>query len=435
MLAPLLRALRHLLLRLTSPVDGRASTTGKLLLFLGSTAATLLLVEAGIRALDLFEPARRASEQIVSSGRHHSVETGAAAPDPPANSWVLHPFQGWARAELVHRWNQLFELKKSHFVIVIFGGSVAGMVCNQAQVAIVPHLERKRPELRGRIHVVGFAHGGYKQPQQLFSASQLLLLGAPIDVLVNIDGFNEAALGGSDAHQGNHPLFPHRSHLLKVSEITAEAPSPSTLLLAARLIELQRRTARIEEQLRRFPVLRRWELAKSILGRILLQTKEEAARNETELDKIALERLDSRWIDFPHRCAGRESTCSELIGEIWQNASIMMASLAKEAGVHYLHALQPNQYVPDSKTLTPKELKDAYKPDHSWSRAATANYPVLRRRGAELQRRGIEFHDLTMLFRERSETIYADTCCHYNQVGNRVLGETIAELLHQSLPR
>ena len=50
--------------------------------------------------------------------------------------------------------------------------------------------------------ICNFGSGGYKQPQQLAALSEALLLGVPLDVVVNIDGYNEVALGKSDAQRG-----------------------------------------------------------------------------------------------------------------------------------------------------------------------------------------------------------------------------------------
>ena len=50
------------------------------------------------------------------------------------------------------------------------------------------------------------AHGGWKQPQQLLALSWILALGGELDVLINVDGFNEVALDGvENAERGVFP--------------------------------------------------------------------------------------------------------------------------------------------------------------------------------------------------------------------------------------
>src|SRR6185436_13391576 len=46
-----------------------------------------------------------------------------------------------------------------------------------------------------------FSHEGYKQPQQLLVLAYFLSIGQPLDLVVNIDGFNEVALSSlNDQH-------------------------------------------------------------------------------------------------------------------------------------------------------------------------------------------------------------------------------------------
>ena len=42
---------------------------------------------------------------------------------------------------------------------------------------------------------------------------------------------------------------------------------------------------------------------------------------------------------------------------------------------------------------------------------------------------GVDFLDLTMVFARTPEAIYIDDCCHYNQLGNRMLADAIADRL------
>ncbi len=42
---------------------------------------------------------------------------------------------------------------------------------------------------------------------------------------------------------------------------------------------------------------------------------------------------------------------------------------------------------------------------------------------------GVRFLDLTDSFQGVEESIYADSCCHINEAGNRILGERIARFV------
>jgi hypothetical protein len=49
--------------------------------------------------------------------------------------------------------------------------------------------------------------------------------------------------------------------------------------------------------------------------------------------------------------------------------------------------------------------------------------------GAKLRAAGVDFRDVTRLFAKLAEPIYADPFCHYNQRGNELPAEAIAETI------
>ena len=54
---------------------------------------------------------------------------------------------------------------------------------------------------------------------------------------------------------------------------------------------------------------------------------------------------------------------------------------------------------------------------------------LLVRQAETLRQNGVNFHDLTMLFKNQSRTIYRDKCCHYNQTGYDLVAERIGTIL------
>ena len=72
------------------------------------------------------------------------------------------------------------------------------------------------------IIIVNAAIKGSKQPQQLMALNYLLVLGAEFDAVINLDGFNELALGMTDnARTGTALVFP-RKWPLRVSSLDPE---------------------------------------------------------------------------------------------------------------------------------------------------------------------------------------------------------------------
>lgn len=71
----------------------------------------------------------------------------------------------------------------------------------------------------------------------------------------------------------------------------------------------------------------------------------------------------------------------------------------------------------------------AYDPEYGYAPGAILGYPLLIEGGRELQREGVRFLDLTMVFGDVNETIYVDDCCDFNQLGNEVVARALAQFI------
>jgi len=110
-----------------------------------------------------------------------------------------------------------------------------------------------------------------------------------------------------------------------------------------------------------------------------------------------------------------------------------MHSLCEGMGIRYVHILQPNQYVPGSKPMGPAERALAFDPEHQYLRPAAQGYAILLAAGRDLNGRGVRFHDLIGMFSEVTEPVYNDTCCHFNELGNRMLATEIGRRIAEDL--
>ena len=113
---------------------------------------------------------------------------------------------------------------------------------------------------------------------------------------------------------------------------------------------------------------------------------------------------------------------------LWKRSSALMGAQAEQAGFQYFHFLQPNQYVANSKVFTDEELEVAINPVQSpYKTAVEKGYQQLMDAGAKLPAQGVQFMDLTPLFREEARSVYNDQCCHFNDLGYRLIAEAIGE--------
>jgi hypothetical protein len=427
-----------------------------------SCALAVMLAEIAIRTFDVFAHARRVAAGVPD-------ETPAPArgnPVPPRS--ILHPFVGFtqdagpagdandAAGDRIARgffgsdytsfdpatWPTTINAQgfASHiadyrtvdparFVIGVFGGSVAQFFANAVERTLKPDLARALGMEEHNLEVFTFARPGWKQPQQVIALLQALMLGIPLDVVVEIDGFNEAALGGLDCSGGYHPLFPSAQHYLTVLHLLARDVTPATLEPALDVARLRERARWLRAVATR-PWLRPFETARAVLGVAIERTEAAAAVGEQELQRASA--ADARGgIPIPHIDDPRlgSEACAELVADLWFQSSVAMAAIASQAGLAYVQVLQPHQYVAGSKPLSDEEKAKAWTPDHPWSRSAAAGYPALQRRSGALVERGVVFRDLSGIFANHPETLYFDTCCHFNLRGNRVVLDAIAPLL------
>jgi hypothetical protein len=414
----------------------------KVLLLLVSTGLALGTLELAIRLFDLFAPARAAIAEAAGQG--------ARPEQAPASNNQLHPFWGWSvrpnapekgpfppgmhrnRFGFMSAIDDYRTVSPDDFTIGIFGGSVASGLASWGGDEIVDAVARAHPELAGRVRVLNFGSGSYKQPQQLMVLSEMILLGVPLDYVVNVDGLNEAALGAIDVLGGHHPIFPARPQMEAFAQLMRGAPTDAFFEASAEIIHERKDAERIEA----------WvtgpfadsELARALAGALAGRHRRRATELEAALQTQLAQGADSGLlVSLPDACLEGRQGCSPLIANLWTRSSLLMAVQAASIGASYLHALQPSQYVGGSKTFTRQETRRAYAPDSIWMESVRSTYPLFRARAQLLAARGVDFLDLTPAFSGVTETLYTDICCHVNETGYGILGERIGERIAQRL--
>ena len=105
-----------------------------------------------------------------------------------------------------------------------------------------------------------------------------------------------------------------------------------------------------------------------------------------------------------------------------------MHDLQSASGGAYLHALQPNQYHGTERVFAAEEAAVAFSKQSRYGPLASSGYPPLIQEAVGLREAGVAVHDLTTIFDDLEEPAYADDCCHYTDLGQRVVLEMLADL-------
>ena len=405
----------------------------KKILYYGLMALLTLLVLEGMARLAYYLAFDQgygwAAERGIGGG---TAEPAARAAEQPAAAFnrarVRHPFYAYTHPD---PWAGLNEMPPrpegdDTVVIALVGGSVAEQVWPYLQRAMYRYFIDH--ELPRRPAVLALADGAMKQPAQLAVAANNLLLGGHFDLLVNLDGYNEIYFSFANRQKGVFPFHPEAwSHGVDLT--AAETLQIGRIaLLRGEGAELQRRQAVSpfrytalygivnryrQEQIRRQIIQGNHNLA--------------AAQSDYSLEKHG-----------PRRIFAEDAAFHQEAARVWYRGSLLLASVAQLAGAEYYHFLQPNQYVPNAKPLSAAEVTDFYRAVSPREQAIRQNYhPRMQEFGARLQLEGPGFHyfDLTGIFADHRETLYADACCHLNERGNELLAAAMVARMAPALRR
>lgn len=351
-----------------------------------------------------------------------------------AEGVIVQPYTGWEHmstqsAIVAGREYYATQEAAAAYDVCILGGSVAQTI-GEHSVETLADVLKTDARFRGRtVRVHNYACAGYKQPQPLMFLSYLLAMGHKPDAVIEIDGFNDAALSWTNARSGANPAYPY---------LPGWAHATNGLRLDWDMTERLHELAAEQDRARAFG---EWFVDSGLwrscfLGHACKSRFERLRRDYVDTFKALLEYLKARPQDFEvkgPRFADDDQAIADAIVAVWEECSRSMHGLCAERDITYLHVMQPALHFEGSKPLTAAEIAGAAG-EASWIEGVRRLYPSLRSVGARLAQRGVAFFDATQIFREHPEDIYTDLC-HLNQHGRDMLADAIAHALLGALPK
>ncbi len=418
----------------------------KILSILAISLGTIFLVELGAYGffyIKYGQPLPR--EEIQASlvpfkeSEEFQLQTKAGLFETNIREHILHPYLGFIRDFRKNRHifddriiqipvnpfgffgpSPLAKKRNGEIRIAITGGSVALQLFLYSRESLIKVLEEIDIFRKQKVEIISLALGGMKQPQQLLAINWFLALGADIDVVINIDGFNEVALPQiENMPEGVYPFYPRQWNVY-----AAKSMSEKIIELLSKGVELKKEREELRNLFSKNPFkssnffLVIWHSLKNkilnelitIDNKIHVETKANAKSTQEIGPDYLLNSSEQVALDF---------------AEFWKNSSRQMNDVLKAKGIEYFHYLQPNQYFKGSKPLSKWERKSVYFPDAAHADPVQTGYPILIKAGLELNEMGVQFVDLTGIFKNETDTLYKDSCCHYNQIGNDILAKEI----------
>lgn len=324
------------------------------------------------------------------------------------------------------------------FIIGVVGGSVAsnfGLYELENKI-LAETLKRQVPELADKeIIVLPLAVGGYKQPQQVLILNYFLAIGQEFDLVINIDGFNEVALSNLNRQENIDISMPSVQQFLPLRDLASNNLSPEEIQRVAELLnnkeELQKGLERLEKSklasIYLYRTLKVQNLVKTYQENTLAFEKLRSQKqgNESEADLLVnVKKADA---------SASDSQGFEGMVELWANSSKLMRDTLADRNAMYFHFIQPNQYYPTGREFSEAERKIAIVEDHPYQSGVVEGYPQLLATVQKLKGEGVNIFSAVNIFDEVKETVYIDTCCHYNAEGNRIFSNYIAEAIAKTL--
>jgi hypothetical protein len=305
-------------------------------------------------------------------------------------------------------------------IVGIFGGSVAQQFALRAQGSgkLAARLQQD-PALAGkRIRILNFASGGYKQPQQLLVLTYYLSIGQPLDVVLNIDGFNELLYGKALWDAGADVSLPGASWPNLVQRFESEAGTQSNFDATADVFyEYQRKHYADAAERCRFGTC--WLLNHAAASFFAHR------RASLPSGKLAAEAGRPRWFfTFPAPADAKNMDVWDFTAARWADASVLMRDIAAARQIAYLHVLQPNRFLQAASAAGRTDNADEVLRT-SVPRAFTA----VRQRIPALTSQGVAVLDASAIFADLAPDVYGSDCCHLSDKGDDLMADVVGRAL------
>jgi len=257
-----------------------------------------------------------------------------------------------------------------------------------------------------------------------------LSAGQELDMVINIDGFNEVALSYLNNKAGTEVSMPNDYIFSPMIALANKDFSSEQLELSLEVLQLKNRLQNALNGLSQCRLatcyMLRWSQARYFLNqyREKLQTFSELKTEAGKDSLIYLKRIEKPQDD---------SEALESIVDLWFNSSLGMNDLLAARKIPYFEFIQPNQYYSTNRQFSADEKKIAFDEKSQYKEGTIKGYPKLLAKVSSLQAAGVKVFNAANVFDETRDIVYRDNCCHYNDLGNDVLSRYIGQNIGTAL--
>ena len=393
-----------------------------------------------IKQKQFFYTRTKAKEQVVEDIERLGIRIDESIVER------LHPFFGYVLKQGAftneklklkvnkHGFFSLYEYpfvktNEKQFIIGVFGGSVANnLALDEYITKRLSNNLKAYPEFANKeIIVLNFGNGGYKQPQQLLVLNYFLALGQELDLVINIDGFNEVALSNLNNKGQVEIGMSSVQHIQPLTGLANNNLSPEAM---SSIVQINETKKQLKAGIDKLPTcqLALCHAVTSLQVQQLVNNYQQAVvKYDSKVKQSNPDTANSGIVYIPKAdFVLQDAAAFDKMASIWYESSIGMNQILSSRKIKYFHFIQPNQYYPTKRAFTAKEKEIAIDNKSSYVEGVKKGYPVLLSKVDDLQKAQVNVFNAVNILDNTKETVYRDACCHYNSVGEEVLANYVS---------
>ncbi|MEG5036819.1 hypothetical protein [Microcoleus sp. AT3-D2] len=318
---------------------------------------------------------------------------------------------------------------KNQVIIGVFGGSVANnFVVDEYINRRLSNKLKAYPEFANKeIFVLNFGNGGYKQPQQLLVLNYFLALGQELDLVINIDGFNEVALSNLNNKAQVEIGMPSVQHIQPLTGLANNNLSPEAMSSIVQINENKKQLKAGIDKLQTCQLALCHAVTSLQVKQLVNNYQQAVVKYDSQLKPSNPDTANSGIVYIPKAdFVLQDAAAFDKMASMWYESSIGMNQILSSRKIKYFHFIQPNQYYPTKRAFTAKENEIAIDQKSPYIEGVKKGYPVLLSKVGDLQKAGVNVFSAVNILDNTKETVYKDACCHYNSVGDEVLANYVS---------
>ncbi len=318
---------------------------------------------------------------------------------------------------------------KNQVIIGVFGGSVANnFAVDEYVTRRLSNKLKTYPEFANKeIIVLNFGNGGYKQPQQLLILNYFLALGQELDLVINIDGFNEVALSNLNNKAQVEIGMPSVQHIQPLTGLANNNLSPDAMSSIVQINEIKKQLKAGIDKLQTCQLALCHAVTSLQVKQLVNNYQQAVVKYDRQIKQSNPNTANSGIVYIPKAdFVLQDAAAFDKMASMWYQSSIGMNQILSSRKIKYFHFIQPNQYYPTKRAFTAKENEIAIDQKSPYIEGVKKGYPVLLSKVDDLQKAGVNVFSAVNILDNTKETVYKDACCHYNSVGDEVLANYVS---------